>query len=386
MMQLLKKYWPGIFAALLLTAAAFMIYDKLNPKTLPENLIQGVGRIDGDLTTLNVKYPGRLTEIFVGEGDRVEKGDRIARLKSDEIEARLSQIGAEAAAKRKELQARRIELEISKKTIPLALKRANAALRSALSKKAQVEIGISSLQKVVEQDRRDFERTQNLYAKKLIQKELLEKASLKLKTQTDRLETMKRRREEVAAAIETARAALAEAQAGQKKIAALQESIAALKEGVAAAAAAKEQVEAMLAEMTLISPLSGYVVEKIANPGEVLGSGMAVVTLIDPDSLYLKIFVDTLENGKIEIGDRAVIFLDAYPNRPIEARVVRIAQKAEFTPKEVNVRSDRIQKVFAVHLKPLKADPLLKLGIPATGVIALKDAKLPKSLDDLPPL
>ncbi len=385
-MQLLKKYWPGIFAALLLTAAAFMIYDKLNPKTLPENLIQGVGRIDGDLTTLNVKYPGRLTEIFVGEGDRVEKGDRIARLKSDEIEARLSQIGAEAAAKRKELQARRIELEISKKTIPLALKRANAALRSALSKKAQVEIGISSLQKVVEQDRRDFERTQNLYAKKLIQKELLEKASLKLKTQTDRLETMKRRREEVAAAIETARAALAEAQAGQKKIAALQESIAALKEGVAAAAAAKEQVEAMLAEMTLISPLSGYVVEKIANPGEVLGSGMAVVTLIDPDSLYLKIFVDTLENGKIEIGDRAVIFLDAYPNRPIEARVVRIAQKAEFTPKEVNVRSDRIQKVFAVHLKPLKADPLLKLGIPATGVIALKDAKLPKSLDDLPPL
>ncbi len=385
-MQLLKKYWPGIFAALLLTAAAFMIYDKLNPKTLPENLIQGVGRIDGDLTTLNVKYPGRLTEIFVGEGDRVEKGDRIARLKSDEIEARLSQIGAEAAAKRKELQARRIELEISKKTIPLALKRANAALRSALSKKAQVEIGISSLQKVVEQDRRDFERTQNLYAKKLIQKELLEKASLKLKTQTDRLETMKRRREEVAAAIETARAALAEAQAGQKKIAALQESIAALKEGVAAAAAAKEQVEAMLAEMTLTSPLSGYVVEKIANPGEVLGSGMAVVTLIDPDSLYLKIFVDTLENGKIEIGDRAVIFLDAYPNRPIEARVVRIAQKAEFTPKEVNVRSDRIQKVFAVHLKPLKADPLLKLGIPATGVIALKDAKLPKSLDDLPPL
>ena len=113
---------------------------------------------------------------------------------------------------------------------------------------------------------------------------------------------------------------------------------------------------------------------------------MPVATLLDPHTLYLKIFIDTIENGKIELGDKAVIFLDAWPNRPIEAKVVRIAQKAEFTPKEVSVRSDRIQRVYAVHIKPLKPDPLLKLGLPATGVISLDGRGLPRSLRELPPL
>jgi HlyD family secretion protein len=113
---------------------------------------------------------------------------------------------------------------------------------------------------------------------------------------------------------------------------------------------------------------------------------MPVATLIDPRTLYLKIFVDTLENGKIKLGDKGVIFLDAWPDRPIPAQVVRIAQKAEFTPKEVSVRSDRIQRVYAVHLKPLRPDPLLKLGLPATGVITLDGRGLPRSLEELPPL
>jgi HlyD family secretion protein len=115
-------------------------------------------------------------------------------------------------------------------------------------------------------------------------------------------------------------------------------------------------------------------------------AGMPVATLIDPRSLYLKIFVDTMQNGKIKVGDKAVIFLDAWPNRPIEAKVVRIAQKAEFTPKEVSVRSDRIQRVFAVHLKPIEPDPLLKLGIPAIGVVSLDGEGLPSSLNEIPVL
>ena len=150
--------------------------------------------------------------------------------------------------------------------------------------------------------------------------------------------------------------------------------------------ASKSQIEAMIEEMTLRSSVDGITVEKIANEGEVIGSGMPIATLLDPHSLYLKIFVDTIQNGKIKLGDKAVIFLDAYPKHPIKAKVVRIAQKAEFTPKEVSVRSDRIQRVFAVHLKPLQIDPLLKLGIPAVGVISLDGKGLPSSLNDIPVL
>ncbi len=385
-MQLAKKYWLGIFAVALLSLAAFMIYEKLNPKELPSGLVQGVGHIDGDLITLNVKYPGRLAKILVQEGDAIKRGQVIAVLKSDELKARLTRIGAEEQAKRDELSAKRTELEISKKSTPLLLEKANAALRGAESKKAQLKAEIAALKEAVEQDIRDYNRTRDLYEKRLIQKEMLEKAELKLNTDKQKLKALIHKKEEVAAAISLSKADLKQARAMQKKVEALEELISALKEGVKAVAAARSEVESMMEEMTLRSPVEGFVVEKIANPGEVLGGGMAVATLIDPDSLYLKIFVDTIENGKIKIGDRAVIFLDSYPDRPIEAKVVRIAQRAEFTPKEVNVRSDRIQRVFAVHIKPLKVDPHLKLGIPATGVIALKDRPLPKSLNDLPKL
>lgn len=385
-MKLLRKYWLAIFALALLLLAAFMIYEKLNPKKLPPGLVQGVGKIDGDITALNVKYPGRLTQLYIQEGDRVKKGELVAKLESDEIEAKLNMLEAQKRAKISELNAKETELSIAIKTVPLALQRAKAALESAESKRKQLESEVSIMKEVVKQDRRDHARAKALFKKKLIQKELLEKSSLKLNSDIRRLEALEAKKEEVAAAIAVAKTSMKEAQAKQKSIDALKDGVEALKSAISAAEAAKAEVEAMLSQMSLKSPLDGYVVEKVANRGEVLGSGMVVATLIDPHDLYLKIFVDTMENGKIKVGDRAVIFLDAYPNRPIEAKVVRVAQKAEFTPKEVNVRSDRIQRVFAVHIRPLKVDPLLKLGIPATGVVAIENARLPKSLDDLPPL
>ena len=197
---------------------------------------------------------------------------------------------------------------------------------------------------------------------------------------------MQNRLSQADAAIRVARSALEKARAQQEKLRALTESTQALQKALKAVKAARDEAQAILAQMTLYAPIDGFVLEKIANPGEVLGAGQVVATLIDPRSLYLKIFVDTLQNGRIKLGDKAEIFLDALPDHPIPARVVRIAQKAEFTPKEVSVRSDRIQRVFAVHLKPLVPDPRLKLGLPATGVISLDGRKLPRSLKELPPL
>jgi HlyD family secretion protein len=136
--------------------------------------------------------------------------------------------------------------------------------------------------------------------------------------------------------------------------------------------------------MTLRSSVDGVVVEKIANQGEVVGAGSVVATLLDPNSLYLKIFVDTKQNGNLQVGNDAVIFLDGKPNEPITAKVVRIEQKAEFTPKEVSVPSDRIQRVFALHVKPLSPQPTLKLGIPAVGVVSMDGKNLPKSLNNVP--
>ncbi len=385
-MQVLKKYWMAVIIAVLLVISGWMIYVKLHPKVLPENLIEGTGRIDGDLVNLNTKYPGRVEKITVNDGAIVKKGMVVAVLGSREYEAQKAQIEAQIEAQKKTLEAKTTELEIARTTIPAGLEKAEEQLKATQAKLKVLEENTKAQRKVLEQAKRDHERSEFLYKSKAIDPHTFELSKLKADTEQDRYNALLLQRDELKSAIAVAESAVREAQASQEKIHAIEDSLEALKEGIKALEASKRQVETMIEELTLKSPLDGHVVEKIANEGEVIGAGMPVATLIDPHSLYLKIFVDTLENGKVKIGDKAVIFLDAYPNRPIEAKVVRIAQKAEFTPKEVSVRSDRIQRVFAVHLKPLKVDPLLKLGIPAIGVISTDGKGLPSSLDEIPAL
>ncbi|AKF25615.1 secretion protein HlyD [Sulfurovum lithotrophicum] len=385
-MQIIKKYWIGIVAAILIVIAGVMIYAKLHPKVLPENLVEGTGRIDGDLTNLNTKYPGRVEKITVDDGTVVKKGMIVAILGSKEYESQKAQIEAQISAQKKTLEAKQIELEISRTTIPAGLKKAQEQLKSTQTKLKVLEENIKAQQKVLEQAKRDHKRSVFLYKSKAIDSHAFELSKLKVDTEQDKYDALLLQRDEIEAAISVAQSAVKEAQASQKQILSIESSIEAFKENIKALDASKAQVESIIAELTLRSPIDGYTVEKIANVGEVVGAGMPVATLIDPRSLYLKIFVDTLQNGRIKIGDKAVIFLDAYPNRPIEAKVVNVAQQAEFTPKEVSVRSDRIQRVFAVHLKPLKVDPLLKLGIPAIGVISIDGKGLPRSLDEIPVL
>ena len=385
-MQIIKKYWIGFVAAIMIVIAAGMIYTKLHPKVLPENLVAGTGRVDGDLTNLNTKYPGRVESIAVDDGTVVKKGMIVAVLGSKEYEAQKAQIEAQISAQKKTLEAKQIELEISRTTIPSGLKKAQEQLKSTRTKLKVLEENIKAQEKVLDQAKRDHERSVFLYKSKAIDSHAFELSKLKVDTEQDKYDAMLLQRDELKAAIAVAHSAVEEAEASQKQLATMQTAIDALKDTIKALEASKVQVESIIEELTLRSPIDGYTVEKIANVGEVVGAGMPVATLIDPHSLYLKIFVDTLQNGKIKVGDKAVIFLDAYPDRPIEAKVVNVAQQAEFTPKEVSVRSDRIQRVFAVHLKPLKVDPLLKLGIPAIGVISIDGKGLPKSLDEIPVL
>ncbi len=385
-MQILKKYWLGFFVLILVGVAGYFIYLKLNPKQLPPNLVMGTGRIDGDLVNINTKYPGRIQKLLVEEGDNLKKGQLIAKIKSKEYEAEYNAVKAEINAKRKEIEAKKIELEITKETLPENVKKAQSSLKANESMLKELEKNIDALKKVVEQDERDYKRFQNLLKKKLIPEEKVEKVKLKLDTDKDKLNALMEKKKQLLAAIQAAESTLKQAESTLKKVEALEKAISALKSGIKALKSKQEQVKAVLEELNINSPLNGYVVDKVANEGEVIGAGMTVVTAINPDELYLKMYVDTIENGKIKIGDKGEIFLDAYPDKPIPAVVVKIAKKAEFTPKEVAVREDRIQRVYAVHLKPVEPNPLLKLGLPAIGVISLDGKGLPKSLKELPEL
>ena len=381
---MIKKY--GIYGLVffLLITASIMIYIKLNPKELAKNIISATGNMDADLIVLNTKYAGRIKSVNIEDGQKISVGETIATIKSDEFQEQLKGLKQGVASAKNKLKAMQEKLKLVQLTVPLNIKKAKKAVTIATFQEQEIKDSIKILKDVVVQNEKDYLRAKTLYAKNLIAQQKMEYAHLTLSTSKDKLSASRNKQNQAKKGVEIAQNNYALAKASKKNILALQANVLAAKNSIKALEAKQNEVKIIIRKLTIKSPINGFVVEKIAQKGEVLNAGMAVATLVDPRTLYLKVFVDTINNGKIKIGDKAVIFLDAYPNKPIKASVVRIAASAEFTPKEVSVKSDRIQRVYALHLKPLHVQPLLKLGIPAIGVISIDGKGLPSSLNDIP--
>ncbi|WP_457627497.1 HlyD family secretion protein, partial [Persephonella sp.] len=271
-MNRLKKYWLSVIIISLFVIAGYMIYLKLNPKQLPPNLIAGVGRIDGDLIALNTKYPARVKKIFVDEGDRLKKGQIVAQLYSREFEAQLESIKAEIKSKKQLLEGKKVELEILKQTLPEDVKKALAQLEASRSGLKELENSIKTVEEVVAQDERDYKRFKSLYEKNLIPERKFEEIQLKLKTDRNKLKALLDKKKQLLASINAAESTLSQAEAQLNKVEAVKREINALKDSISAIEGRKKQVEAMIDELTIISPVNGYVIDKIANEGEVLGA------------------------------------------------------------------------------------------------------------------
>jgi len=398
MLKGLKNYITMILVAVLVTVSGYFIYIKINAKELPQGLIASSGRIDGDLILINTKYPARVENIFVKEGDKVEENQIVAKLVSNEflsqykgLDEAINSIKDEKLSFEQTIEGSQMELKLLEKTLPNLVKIKQDDLNTIKKTLHSMELKIQTANFNCEQCERDYKRYKKLYKTKTISPEKFELVELKYKTTKKEIESLEVERLKLLSSVNIGKTSLQIQKDNLKKIDILKQNIKAsqtklksIKSKIRQLQANKGEVKAMIDELTLKSPIDGFVIEKIANKGEVVAGGMGVVTLSDTNSYYLKLFIDTINNGKMKIGDNAVIFLDSNPNRAIKAKVVRIAQKAEFTPKEVSVRSDRIQRVYAVRLKPLKYDPILKLGIPAIGIIGADGTKLPNSLDEIP--
>lgn len=394
----MKKYVAIIIFSILIVLSLFFIYQKLNPQKLNEKLIAGSGTMDGDLILLNSKYPARVDKIFVKEGDSVLLNQKIARLKSNEflskreaMEASINNMKLQENAFSKTIEAQKLDFALLSKTLPNAVTIKEESLSALNNSLKGVEIEINELRLNVNHAKKEYARNQKLYKNKAISLEAFELVELRYKTLSQRLQRAKIDKERLGDNLQIASIELQMAKDNLSKIESAKQNLFSAQDKLQAMVAQtevlksqKNEINAMINELSLYSPTDGFVIEKVANEGEVVSAGGVVVTLSDTASYYLKLYVDTLENGRIKLGDDAVIFVDAYPNKPIKAKVVNISAKAEFTPKEVSVRSDRIQRVYSIHLKPLKYDPILKLGTPAIGIVSIDAETLPSSLTQIP--
>lgn len=170
--------------------------------------------------------------------------------------------------------------------------------------------------------------------------------------------------EVAAAAVE-----VAQAQVEGLQIGATPEQIAAADAQVEIASAALDALEVQLDQLTLEAPISGLVLARPVHVGEVALPGAPLMTLADLENVTLTVYVPTDQLGQVQLGQEVSVQVDAYPGRTFTGTVSFIASEAEFTPKNVQTREERVNMVFAVKVKLPNPDHALKPGMPADAVL-----------------
>jgi multidrug resistance efflux pump len=149
------------------------------------------------------------------------------------------------------------------------------------------------------------------------------------------------------------------------------EDIALAKAQVHEAEAALAAVEVQLAKQTLTAPRDGLVSEKLVDPGELAAPGALLLELKDIDSVELTVYIPQDQIGQIKVGQKALVSVDAYEVKQFEGRVSYIAHEAEFTPRNVQTKEERVKLIFPVKIKLDNPDHRLKPGMPADAEILL---------------
>ncbi len=128
-------------------------------------------------------------------------------------------------------------------------------------------------------------------------------------------------------------------------------------------------VNQKLTDSYVISPVAGVVTLRAVEVGEMVQAGSAVVRVSVLENVRLVIYVREVDLGKIRIGDRAAVSIDSYPGRTFEGRVIYIAPTAEFTPKNVQTKEERVKLSFAVKIEVENPGGELKPGMPADALL-----------------
>jgi len=134
-----------------------------------------------------------------------------------------------------------------------------------------------------------------------------------------------------------------------------------------------ELAQTRLDYAVLRAPVSGVVLTRPAEPGEVAAVGATILTTADLDNVYVEVYVPQTDLGRLRLGQRAWVSIDAYPQREFPGWISFINAKAEFTPKTVETYKERVALVYRTKIRVDNPEHLLKPGMPAEVVIRFQD-------------
>ncbi len=335
-----RSWWvAGLLAAL--AAGGYYAWQQSRDGALPEGIASGNGRIEAVEIDVSAKSPGRIKEILVDEGDLVKAGEVLARMDMAQLEAQRRQAVAQ-------LQRTKISVD----TANTLIVQREAERKAAAAVVAQREAELDAAQ-------RTLARSEQLAANNTISQQVLD---------NDRAAERS-----AAAAVAAAEAQLA---ASDAAINAAEALVVDAEASVDSAQAAIESIDAEIDDATLRSPRDGRVQYRVAEPGEVLGSGGRVLNLVDLGDVYMTFFLPTAQAGRVAIGTEVRLVLDAAPQYVIPAKATFVADVAQFTPKTVETEEERQKLMFRIkaQISPellRKYIQQVKTGLPGVAYIKL---------------
>lgn len=307
-MQLSPRVMVGAIGSGLvaIVGGAGIAFMLLQPKPLPAQVIYGSGRIEADEVRIGAEIPGRLVAVDAIEGAGVEKGALIAQIDDGDYRLQADQASAQRTA----------------------------AQRSVSKLDPQIDVAKHH----AETARTDLKRTQSLESEGAI---------------AARDADLQRNANEAAA----------------KQVRSLQEQQAEAKAQVEVASRGVALAQSRIDKTRIYAPLSGSVLQRLVEPGEVVAAGQPIAVLADLSNIRLKIFIAERDLGKVRLGAEARIRVDAFPESDLPARVARVDAQAQFTPRDVHMADERSTTVFGVTLEAPNAEGVLKPGMPADAWI-----------------
>jgi HlyD family secretion protein len=127
-------------------------------------------------------------------------------------------------------------------------------------------------------------------------------------------------------------------------------------------------------DLVLVSPVTGTVTDRSAEPGEVIGAGQAALTVAQTGRQTVRVYVSEAVLPRVRVGQNVRALLDKFPDHEFKGRVVALSSHAEYTPRVALTETERSDLLFGVKIEFADSTGMLKAGLPVTVHI---DAPLP---------
>jgi HlyD family secretion protein len=373
-----------LLAAVIIIAAVISAVYHLRKSNMDGGVVFISGNIEVRDADIGFKIAGRVAERLVAEGEQVRAGQVIARLDDSALlqekalreaelrAARAALAELEAGYRDEDIAQARAAMERARARLdellagsrPQEIAAAEAAVRNI---RAQVELlekereRQSKLLETAAISRREFDRVETEYERALAGLHEAEE-KLKLVREGPREEQIRQAR----ASFQESRARYELLLAGHRP------------ETIAQARARVEQVEAALAlaevrlsDATVEAPFPGIVLSDNLEPGEFAAPGTPVVTVGDLENVWLRAYIDETDLERVKWGQTARVTTDGLPGKVYDGRVSFISSSAEFTPKNIQTRKERVKLVYRVKIDIPNPRLELKPGMPADAEIVM---------------